>query len=61
MYEFLETIALAVVNFFHGLKLDQFVKSLEYMAYGLGGIFIVVLIIYLSITLLNKLPAGKDE
>lgn len=61
IYDFLEIIALAVVNFFAGLRTDQFMDSLGYMAYGMGGIFIVVLIIVLSIVILNKLPAGKGE
>lgn len=61
MYAFFEKIALAIVNFFAGLRTDQFMDSLGYMAYGMGGIFIVVLVIVAAIWLLNKLPAGKGE
>ncbi len=61
MYEFFETIALAVVNFFNGLNWANFMKSLEYMAFGLGGIFIVVGIIFLTIWLLNKIPSNSEE
>ena len=61
MYAFFEKIALAVVTFFAHLRTDQFVDSLGYMAYGMGGIFIVVLVIYLVILLLNKWPSGKDS
>ena len=45
MYAFFEKIALAVVTFFAHLRTDQFVDSLGYMAYGMGGMFIVVLVI----------------
>lgn len=60
MYAFLEKIAQAVVGFVSGWHIDQFVTSLSYMAYGMGGIFIVVLIIGLVIYLLNKLPGDKN-
>ncbi len=43
------------------LNFDQFLTSLTYMAYGMGGIFLVVLIIYLVIVLLGKIPSGKDS
>lgn len=43
------------------LNFDQFLTSLTYMAYGMGGIFLVVLVIYLVIVLLGKLPAGHSD
>ena len=61
MYSFLETIANAVVNFAAGWHFDQFLTSLSYMAYGMGGIFIVVLLIGLAIFLLNKLPDKSNN
>lgn len=58
MYTFLGTIASAI-SIFARLRTDQFIESLSYMAYGMGGIFIVVLVICLVIFLLNKLPSDK--
>ncbi len=43
------------------LHFDQFLTSLRYMAYGMGGIFLVVLVIFLAIVLLNHLPNGKKD
>lgn len=60
MYAFFETIANTVVAFFADLRVDQFIQSLSYMAYGMGGIFIVVLIICLVIFLLNKWPSQNN-
>ncbi len=61
MMEFFEKIGEAVIRFFYGLNGEQFLQSLIYMLYGLGGIFIVVLIIFLVIFVLNKIPAGNKE
>lgn len=41
------------------LNWEQFWTSLRYMAYGMGGIFLVAVMIYLAIVLLNHLPSGK--
>lgn len=61
MMEFFEKIGEAVIRFFYSLNGEQFLQSLIYMLYGLGGIFIVVLIIFLVIVVLNKIPAGNKE
>ena len=44
------------------MNFEAFVDSLKYMAQGMGGIFVVICIIYLSILLLQKVyPVGKDD
>ena len=46
------------------MNLMQFVDALnlKYMAQGMGGIFVVICIIYLSILLLQKVfPVEKDN
>jgi len=47
-------------NFFNSIDLDIFLKSLDVMLWGMVGIFIVLIIIYLSIKALMKLfPADE--
>jgi len=41
------------------LNIDGFIDTLSIMGYGMGGIFSVILIIYLLVLLFNKLFPGK--
>ena len=47
------------------LNFANFLDSLKYMAAGMGGIFVVMLFIYLTIVILSKVfpekPKDKDE
>ena len=47
-------------NFFNSIDLDIFLKSLDVMLWGMVGIFIVLIIIYLSIKALMKLFPGDE-
>lgn len=40
-------------------NIDKFLATLPIMAQGMGGIFIVMLVIFLLIYLLNKVTADK--
>ena len=44
------------------MNFTAFIDSLKYMVQGMGGIFVVICIIFLSIVLLQKAyPASKDN
>ena len=58
MYDFFYNIGNAVINFF---KPAAFVSSLPLLLEGMIGIFIVVGVIILSVSLLNKTGADKKK
>ena len=43
------------------MNLDLLLTSLKIMGFGMGGIFIVIIVIMLVIVALNKLFANKEK
>ncbi len=43
------------------MDIDAFVKILPMVLYGMGGIFVVTGVIYLSVAVLNKVFVPKKE
>lgn len=48
-------------SLFDAETISNFLKSLEIMGLGMLGIFIVMIIIYLVILLLGKIPDKSDD
>lgn len=43
------------------MNTEQFLLTLPMTLYGMGGIFLVILLVYLSIAIMNRAFKGKKE
>ncbi len=59
MMNFFNKIGTAVLDFFSGVDYMAFVENLKYMGTGMLGIFVVIAVIIIVITVLQKF--SKDD
>lgn len=52
---------LSLIRMGFQIQWDDVVKSLQVMGFGMGGILVVMCLIYLLIFILNKTTAPKDD
>lgn len=61
MMDFFYNIGLAVMNFFKDVNFKAFVDNLKYMGAGMLGIFAVIFVIIVIITVFQKISKSGNE